>query len=134
MEERRNVILAVLAVVLLVALCGGTSWVLVAQDLADDARDFLIILLAVESLIIGAFLLLTLWHLYQLVRLLREEVIPLMNTTKETVEQVKHTTTFVGQSVAAPIISISGLVAGAKEAVSTLRGKEEPRDPWRRER
>jgi H+/Cl- antiporter ClcA len=132
MQDRKSLI-AVIGVILLFLLCTVGSWFMVRQDLADDVRDFLLILLAIESMIIGGFLLLMLWHLYQLIRLLREEVIPLLNTTKETVEHVKHTTTFVGQSVAAPIISVSGMVAGVREMVTTLRGKKEPIELLRRD-
>ncbi|MBA3534835.1 MAG: hypothetical protein H0T73_23235 [Ardenticatenales bacterium] len=113
-------------VLVLILLCSGGSWFLVQRSLADDVRDFLIILLAVESMIVGGLLILMLIQLYQLIMLLRKEVIPLLNSTKETVEQVKHTTTFVGQSVAAPIISLTGLLTGAKAMVNALRGKQEP--------
>jgi hypothetical protein len=34
----------------------------------------------------------------------------------------------VGQSVAAPIISATGFVAGVREMVDTLRGKKEPHE------
>lgn len=110
-------------VVLAVLLLGGGCYFLLTQEgWAANFRDILIIILAVESIAIFAFLGLMLWQLYQLIRLLRDEVVPLINTTKDTVEQVKHTTTFVGQSVAAPVITISGLLAGAKVMVETMRG------------
>lgn len=96
--------------------------------MAANIRDIFIIILAIESLVVGVFLILMLWQLWKLIKLLREEVIPLLDTTKETVEQVKHTTTFVGQSVAAPIISVSGLLSGTKAMVDTLRGKKEPHE------
>ncbi len=96
--------------------------------MAATIRDIFIIILAIESLVVGVFLILMIWQLWQLIKLLRNEVIPLLDTTKDTVEQVKHTTTFVGQSVAAPIISATGFVAGVKEMVDTLRGKKEPHE------
>ena len=80
-----------------------------------------------------AFFGVMLWQLYQLIKLLREEVIPLLNTTKETVEQVKHTTTFVGQSVAAPVITVSGFLAGAKAMVDTVRGNRPAESILRKE-
>lgn len=128
----RDKVLAGLGVVLLLALCGGGSYFLVSRNLADDTRDFLLILLAVQSLVIGAFLLLTLWQIYSLVQLLRQEVIPLLNTTKETVDQVKNTTTFVGQSVAGPIITLRSAISGAKAMSDNLRNKREPVDYLKR--
>lgn len=133
--------LAMLGVLLVVFLCWGSVALMARfapvdniESLSTAIRDWLIILLAIESIVVGLFLMLMLWQLYQLIRLLRDEVIPLLNTTKETVEHVKHTTTFVGQSVSAPIISAAGLVAGARAMVNTLRGKNEPADLLRRER
>lgn len=102
--------------------------------MAATIRDIFIIILAIESLAVGVFLILMTWQLWQLIKLLRNEVIPLLDTTKETVEQVKHTTTFVGQSVAGPIISATGFIAGVREIVQTLRGKQEPHEILMRER
>ncbi|MCB0079053.1 MAG: hypothetical protein KDD73_16715 [Anaerolineales bacterium] len=133
MSPTKIIGLTILGVAVLLLLCWG-SFTLMARfaptaDIANvsaTVRDLLLILLAIESLAVGIFMLLMLWQLYQLVKLLRDEVVPLLNTTKETVEQVKHTTTFVGQSVSAPLISAAGLVAGVKEIGDTLRGKKRP--------
>lgn len=125
-RSQRTLWIAVAGVVVILLACGATSWFIVSNSLADEVRDFLLILLVIESMVVGIFLLMMLWQLFQLIMLLRQEVIPLLNSTKETVEQVKHTTTFVGQSVAAPIISVSGMAAGAKAMIDTLRGKQEP--------
>ncbi|MDQ4075272.1 MAG: hypothetical protein M3220_03400 [Chloroflexota bacterium] len=140
-RQTRQLILAILGVVLVVVLCVSVVWLssqFISSDTLEDVtaaiRDLLIIILAIESIFVGAFLLLMIWQLYQLIRLLREEIIPLLHTTQETVEHVKHTTTFVGQSVSAPIISVAGMVAGVKEMVDTLRGKKEPYELVRRER
>ncbi|MGH2542882.1 MAG: hypothetical protein ACRDIB_08800, partial [Ardenticatenaceae bacterium] len=118
-RQRRQLLLTILVVVVVIAICVASVWGLARfvssdtlRNVSASVRDILLIVLAIESLFVGAFLLLMLWQLYQLVKLLREEIIPLLNTTKDTVEQVKHTTTFVGQSVSAPIISVVGLFAG----------------------
>lgn len=135
MNQRSDVIKAIVGIIIVLALCVGLMWIvslfLSSGDLVNISsavRDVLIIILAIESIVVGVFLLLMLWQLYQLIRLLREEIIPLLHTTQATVEQVKHTTTFVGQSVSAPLISVAGLAAGVKEMVDTLRGKKEPHE------
>lgn len=130
--DKNKKIAAGIGIILLLVLCSGGSYLLVSRNLADEMRDFLLILLAVQSLVIGAFLLLTLWQIYRLVQLLREEVIPLLTTTKETVDQVKTTTTFVGQSVAGPIITLRGVVSGVKAMGDNLRNKREPVDYLKR--
>lgn len=139
-QQRRQLLIPILGVIIVIALCVGGVWVSsnflsseTLENVSASIRDILIIILAIESILVGAFLLLMLWQLYQLVKLLRDEVIPLLNSTKETVEQVKHTTTFVGQSVSAPIISAAGMAAGAKAMVDTLRGKKAPADLVRKD-
>lgn len=134
MNKRWMQIGAVVGVILLLALCGGLGWLLVSTERAAAFRDILVILLAVETMIIGIFLMLMLWQLFQLIRLLRDEVVPLLDTTRETVDQVKHTTTFVGQATASPIITLSGYVRGARTMLATLRGETEPGELVRRAR
>lgn len=91
----------------------------------DAWRDFFIILLALESLVVGILLMLVLWQIWKLIQLLREEVIPLLDTTKDSVEQVTNTSVFVGRSAAAPFVKARSVVAGIREALRSARG--EPR-------
>ena len=121
-ETKRNLMIGGGAILGLVATAAICYAFFAFPNAAPITRDILIILLAIESIVVFGFFGVMLWQLYQLIKLLREEVIPLLNTTKETVEQVKHTTTFVGQSVAAPVISVTGFLAGTKAVVDTLRG------------
>jgi H+/Cl- antiporter ClcA len=100
------------------------------SNLSANLRDITIILVALESLAIGGLLIVLVWQMYQLVKLLRTEIIPLLNTTTETVDQLKNTSTFVTQSVAGPIITMRGVAAGIREAIQTLRGQNQPPDPW----
>lgn len=86
-------------------------------------RDFFIILLALESLVVGILLVLVLWQVWKLVQLLREEIIPLLDTTKESVDQVTNTTVFVGRSAAAPFVKARSVVAGIREALRSARGE-----------
>ena len=91
----------------------------------DAWRDFFIILLALESLVVGILLMLVLWQVWKLIQLLREEVIPLLDTTKDSVEQVTNTSVFVGRSAAAPFVKARSVVTGIREALRSARG--EPR-------
>jgi hypothetical protein len=100
-----------------------------AANLSANIRDITLILLALESLVVGGLLILLVWQLYQLIKLLRGEVVPLLNTTKESVEQLKTTTAFVTQSVAAPVIGARSMAAGVKEALQILRGQNQPPPP-----
>ncbi|MBI3287481.1 MAG: hypothetical protein HYZ68_05475 [Chloroflexi bacterium] len=67
-------------------------------------RDIAIIALAVESFFIGLGLLLLAWQLFGLVRLLREELQPMLESAQETMSTVKGTTSFLSDTVIIPFI------------------------------
>lgn len=67
-------------------------------------RDIAIIALAVESFFIGLGLLLLAWQLFGLVRLLREEVKPMLESAQETMSAVKGTTSFLSDTVIIPFV------------------------------
>ena len=126
--NREKIIIGLVVVLVVVALCGSLYLLLTVENLAANVRDLLIIVLAFESIVIATAMIFMVWQLYQLIMLLRNEIVPLIHTTKDTVEQVKHTTTFIGQSVASPVVSASGFLAGTKAMLDTLRGKKEPHE------
>lgn len=128
MDNKTKIIIGIVALLATITLGGILYLLLTVENLAANFRDLLIIILAVESLVIGMGLLLMLWEIYKLIVLLREEVMPLVHSTKQTVEQIQHTTTFIGQSVAEPVISTRGFLTGARAMVDTLRGKKEPHE------
>ncbi|MBN1401851.1 MAG: hypothetical protein JXA74_13495 [Anaerolineae bacterium] len=83
-------------------------------------RDIAIVLLALESLVIGVLLALMLLQLRKLVRLLREEIAPLLNSANETVGTVHATVDFVSQSVVDPLIRASSYATGTVHALRNL--------------
>jgi hypothetical protein len=128
MDNKTKIIIGIVALLTIITLGGILYLLLTVENLATNFRDLLIIILAIESMMIGMGLLLMLWEIYKLIVLLREEVMPLIHSTKQTVEQIQHTTTFIGQSVAEPVISTRGFLTGAKAMIDTLRGQKEPHE------
>jgi len=86
------------------------------------ARDVSIILVAIESLVIGVLLSVLVIQLARLLKLLREELLPILAATQETVGAVRGTTTFVGDHVVQPVVTISSYAAGARGALGALVG------------
>ena len=83
-------------------------------------RDVAIVLLAIESLIIGILLALMLLQLRKLVVLLREEIAPLLDSANSTMHKVETTTHFVGDTVVNPLIQLIGYTKGGMEAAKVL--------------
>ncbi len=96
-----------------------------------DFRDVSIILLALESIVIGVILLLLLWQVRLLVLLLRDEIGPILKDAQETTKTVQSTTRFVGKRVAKPAVSTISFVAGIKGAIRAMKADVAPPNPLR---
>jgi len=92
--------------------------------LLADIRDVALVVLAVESIVIGLALVLTLLELRSLTRLLRDEIAPMLDTAKETVTIVRGTTDFVGESVVRPMIKVASMGSAAKRVAQIVLGNK----------
>jgi hypothetical protein len=92
-------------------------------------RDLFIIVLALETVVIGALLVLLIYQLISLARLLREDVKPLVESTQATLNTVKGTASFVSQRVTQPAVAAASYVAGVSRSVSVLVGMLPRRRP-----
>ena len=88
----------------------------------NTARDIAIIVLAVESILIGILLSVLVIQVIRLVRVLRQEVLPILNSTQETVGTVRGTATFVSDHMVQPLVKVTSYAAGARQAMRTLLG------------
>ena len=91
-------------------------------------RDTAIILVAFETLLIGALLVVLTLQVQALVALLRDEIRPMLEALNETVATVRGTTQFVSHNVVSPTIRAAGFMAGlrrvAREVINLGRGPE----------
>lgn len=83
-------------------------------------RDGAIILLALESLVIGILLIILIWQVMSLIKLLREEIKPILNSADETARTVRGTTAFVSETFVRPMIRVSGFASGVAQALRIL--------------
>ena len=85
-----------------------------------SVRDFAIILLALESLVIGVVLVVLILEIRNLAKLLREEIKPILDSANETARTVRGTTSFVSETLVNPMIRISGFASGFLQALRIL--------------
>jgi len=85
-------------------------------------RDVAIILLAIESLVIGVLLSVLLWQLRTLSRMLEEEVKPLLDSVNETAGTVRGTSSFLSDTVVSPVVEIVSTLAGLRRGLKALGG------------
>jgi len=83
-------------------------------------RDVAILLLALESLVLGVLLAIMLIQLRKLVRLLRDDIAPILDLANETAHTVHGTTDIVSRTVVGPLVKISSYTAGTRQALRSL--------------
>ena len=100
-------------VVLLVALLGVAIYFLLQPTTpTDKIRDVFIIVVALETLVIGVALIVLVVQLASLINLLQNEVRPILQATTETVNTLRGTAEFLGENVVEPVIKLNGYLAG----------------------
>jgi hypothetical protein len=121
--RRRMVLIGIgIAVIAVLVLLGFAA--MIAAGVIDEVRDILIILLATESLVIGGVTLFLLYQMIMLVTLLREELIPLIQSAQETVNSARGTTVYVSRKIIVPSAKAATTVARLQAMARVLfKGK-----------
>lgn len=114
-EKRVKRIMAIViagAVVLLVLLGVAIFFLLQPATPTDRIRDVFIIVVALETLVIGIAMIVLIVQLASLINLLQNEVRPILHATSDTVNTLRGTAEFLGESVVEPVIKLNGYLAG----------------------
>jgi hypothetical protein len=123
-ERQQRTIIIVASVVGLVLVAGIVFAIIgmVRNPAATETiRDIFIIVMALESLLIGAALIVLIIQIAQLTNLLRHEIKPILDSTNETISTVRGTTNFLSENLVDPVIKLSGYVAGLQQVLEGLR-------------
>ena len=111
-SQKYVVIGIIVGVLLLLGLIGAVIYLLQPASPTDKIRDIFIIVVALESLIIGVALIVLIVQLASLINLLQNEVKPILTATNETVNTLRGTAEFLGENVVEPVIKLNGYLAG----------------------
>lgn len=113
-RKQKTITAAVIAgiVVFLVLLGVAIFFLLQPNTPTDKIRDIFIIIVALESLVIGVALIVLVIQLASLINLLQNEVRPILHATNETVNTLRGTAEFLGENVVEPVIKLNGYLAG----------------------
>lgn len=113
-QPQRNIVIpiAIGAIVLVVLLGVAIYFLLQPATPTDKIRDIFIIVVALESLVIGVALIILIVQLASLINLLQNEVKPILTATSDTVNTLRGTAEFLGENVVEPVIKLNGYLAG----------------------
>ena len=123
-QMRRRMTLIGIGIVIIAVLIILGFAAMIAAGVIGIVRDVVIILLAVESLIIGGVTLFLLYQVIMLLTLVREELIPLIESAQDTVNSARGTTVYVSRKIVVPSAKAATTVARLQAMTRVLfRGK-----------
>ncbi len=121
-KNNNKVLYIIIGVVVLLVLLGIVAiWFLLQPTTpTNKIRDVFIIIVAIESGVIGVALVVLIVQLAALINLLQNEVKPILLATNETVNTLRGTTEFLSENVVEPVIKLNGYMAGLTRMLELL--------------
>jgi hypothetical protein len=121
-QRKRIILIAVIGLVILASLVAGIIFLSTTSiDTTSRIRDIFIILMALESLVIGLALIILVVQLATLINLLQNEIKPILNSTNETVNTLRGTASFLSNNLVEPVIKLNEYLAGLKRLIDLVR-------------
>lgn len=113
----------ILVIVFLVALVAGGIFLLASAPEGTTAkvRDIFIIVMALESLVLGAALVVLIVQIATLINLLQNEIKPILDSTNDTVNNLRGTTQFLSNNLVEPVLKLNEYLAGMKKFWDVFR-------------
>lgn len=84
-------------------------------------RDIFIIVMALESLLIGLSLIVLMIQLARLINLMQNEIKPILESTQTTINNLRGTTAFLGDNMVEPVMKLNEYVAALRSMLESLR-------------
>ncbi len=121
-RQMRTIVVAVAAgTIIIVILLGLAVYALLQPGTPTDRiRDVFIIVVSFETLVIGIALIVLLVQLASLINLLQNEVRPILHATSETVNTLRGTADFLGESVVEPVIKLNTYLASIQRVLELM--------------
>jgi hypothetical protein len=109
-----------IVIALVIAIVGGLSNSEGVASVFRILRDFFIIVLALQGILISVALVVLILQLTSLINLLRNEIKPLVDEARSTLTTVRGTTQFISKNVSTPVIRVASTLAGARAFFNEL--------------
>jgi len=125
-KKRTIALIIIIGLVVIAGLVIGAVFLL-DKDNADktsQVRDVFIIFMALETLVVGIALIILVIQLAILTNLIQNEVKPILQSTTETVNNLKGTVQFLSNNLTEPVIKINQSLAMVKRFIDLLKPKK----------
>lgn len=123
--EKGSGIFILLGIPILAAIAAIVYLMVISSvETSELVKNISIVLLVFSSVIGTISLIILIIQLAKLTNLVKNEVKPIMTTTRETVNHVKGTASFISDKMVTPVISTNAKIAGINRVVSILIPKK----------
>ena len=126
-SQKRMVIYAiVVGLLFLIVFISTTAYLVTHPVSAAIIRDIMIIYMGFFMLLNGVVLVILMVQLARLINLLNNEIKPILDSTNETVSNLRGTTTFLANNLTEPVIRLNEYLAGLTtllESIGIIRKK-----------
>jgi len=117
--------IVILAIILLGLLITGLVFLtnpnLTSSDVVGRVRDIFIILMALETLLIGLALTILIIQIARLTNLLENEIKPILDSTNETISNLRGTSKFLSDNLVEPVIKLNEVLAVFQRMIDLLK-------------
>jgi amino acid permease len=93
-------------------------------NVTTNIRDIFIIFMALESLVIGAALVILIVQIASLINLLNNEIKPILDATNETIATLRGTTQFLSENLVEPVMKLNSYLAGLQKMLEMIGMKK----------
>ena len=115
-------VVVVIAVVIIALIVTGIVLLAVAPEgTTARVRDIFIIFMALESLVLGAGLVILIIQVATLINLVQNEIKPILDSTNETVNTLRGTTEFLSNNMVEPVMKLNEYLAGFRKFFEIIR-------------
>jgi amino acid permease len=117
LRQKRLIIVgsSIFGIVILAIIVGIGLYLIQPNTDTAKWRDIVLIFMALESLIVGAALVVLIIQIASLINLLNNEVRPVLEATNETIATLRGTTQFLSENLVEPVMKLNSYVAGLQK-------------------
>ncbi len=120
-QKRVTIILVIVLILLVVSILGSVAYLLNQEpEKVGLIRDIFIIFMALESILTGLALVILLVQLARLINLLQNEIKPILDSTSQTISNLRGTTVFLSDNLVGPVIKLNEYLAGFSQFFQVL--------------
>jgi hypothetical protein len=119
-SKKTWVVILVLVLIVAIMVAGIVLLATAPAETTTFVRDIFIIMMALVSIVIGVALVVLVVQMAALINLLQNEIKPILQSTSETINTLKGTTTFLSNNLTEPVIKLNSSVAGFRKLMSLI--------------